>query len=284
MPELPEVETVRRSLARALAGRRIVSVKAVNWPRTIAEPAVDIFCAALCERHILGVERRAKYVLIRLDGAETIAVHLRMTGQLLVVPAATPVDQHTHIILELDDGRELRFHDTRKFGRWSLLGPDGLRALEAKLGPEPLDPAWTVAAFAAALHGRRTRLKPLLLDQRLVAGIGNIYADEALWRARLHPLRSADSLSPDEIAALHAGIVAALQQGVERRGTTLQNYRDASGASGDNQRYLNAYGRAGAPCPRCGTPIERIVVAQRSTHYCPTCQPASSGSQPDAKD
>ena len=272
MPELPEVETVRRSLARELAGRRIVSVREIGWPSIVATPTPDELCLALCDRAVERVDRRAKYVLIRLDNDETLAVHLRMTGQLLVVPGDTPSDKHTHIILSLDDGRELRFHDTRKFGRWWLLNADGLAALEAKLGDEPLADGFTLAAFQGRLAGRRTKLKPLLLDQSVVAGIGNIYADEALWMARLHPLRTADSLDEDEVAALHASIIAALDQGIQRRGTTLVNYRDASGASGENQDYLNAYGRTGAPCPRCATPIERIIVAQRSTHLCPTCQ------------
>jgi formamidopyrimidine-DNA glycosylase len=272
MPELPEVETVRRSLARELAGRRIVNVREIGWPSIVAAPTPDELCLALCDRAVERVDRRAKYVLIRLDNDETLAVHLRMTGQLLVVPGDAPSDKHTHIILSLDDGRELRFHDTRKFGRWWLLNADGLAELESRLGDEPLGDGFTLAAFQARLAGRRTKLKPLLLDQSVVAGIGNIYADEALWMSRLHPLRTADSLDEDEVAALHASIIAALDQGIQRRGTTLVNYRDASGASGENQDYLNAYGRTGAPCPRCGTPIERIIVAQRSTHICPTCQ------------
>lgn len=272
MPELPEVETVRRSLARELAGRRIVGVREIGWPRTIAAPSPEELCLALCNRVIHGVDRRAKYLLIRLDNAETLAVHLRMTGQMLVVPADVRSDKHTHVILTLDDGRELRFHDTRKFGRWWLLNAEGLAALERKLGHEPLESGFTVAALREGLRGRRTKIKPLLLDQRIVAGIGNIYADEALWLAQIHPLRTADSLNEAELAALHAGIVAALDQGVTRRGTTLVNYRDANGEGGENQHFLNAYGHTGDPCPRCGTPIERIIVGQRSTHICPVCQ------------
>ena len=273
MPELPEVETVSRSLARELAGRRITSLVAVTWPRTIAEPAVEELGERLRERAILGVERRAKYVLIRLDEDETIVVHLRMTGQLLVVDAATPSDRHTHVAVALDDGRELRFHDPRKFGRWWLLnGPALEETLERKLGPEPLDASWSAGDLAAALAGKRTKIKPTLLDQSLVAGIGNIYADEALWRAQIHPLRSAGSLTPAEVAALHAAIIHVLAAAIERRGTTLRNYRDAAGDEGENQHHLAAYGRTGAPCPRCATPIERIVVAQRSTHFCPACQ------------
>lgn len=272
MPELPEVETVSRSLQREIAGRTIVSVRAINWARTIATHSPEMFSEAMHNRLVDRVERRAKYVLIRLDNDETLAVHLRMTGQMLVVMPDVPDDKHTHIILTLDDGRELRFHDTRKFGRWSLLNADGLRELEAKLGAEPLETSFERDQFAAMLQRRATKIKPLLLDQRLVAGLGNIYVDEALWLAQIHPERAANSLSDDEITRLHAAIVEVLRLGVERRGTTLVNYRDANGESGENQRYLQAYGRTGEPCPRCGTPLERIIVGQRSTHICPQCQ------------
>lgn len=272
MPELPEVETVSRSLQREIAGRTIVSVRAINWARTIATHSPEMFSEAMHNRLVDRVERRAKYVLIRLDNDETLAVHLRMTGQMLVVMPDVPDDKHTHIILTLDDGRELRFHDTRKFGRWALLNAEGLRKLEAKLGAEPLETSFERDQFAAMLQRRATKIKPLLLDQRLVAGLGNIYVDEALWLAQIHPERAANSLSDDEITRLHAAIVEVLRLGVERRGTTLVNYRDANGESGENQRYLQAYGRTGEPCPRCGTPLERIIVGQRSTHICPQCQ------------
>ena len=272
MPELPEVETVRRSLQATLVGRTITAVREINWLRTIATPAPDVFCERICGQQVAAVERRAKYILIKLSAADTLVVHLRMTGQLLVVDRAEPTTKHTHVVLSLDDGRELRFDDTRKFGRWSLLSPPELAELDAKLGAEPLAPGWSVAALQERLQGRRTRLKPLLLDQAFVAGIGNIYADEALWHAQLHPLRTADTLGDAEVAALHAGIVQALTQGVERRGTTLQNYRDAEGQQGENQHYLQAYGRTGQPCTRCGSSIERIIVGQRSTHICPACQ------------
>lgn len=272
MPELPEVETVCRSLAQELAGRSIAAVRALRWERLIEAPSAAELCADLCDRAVLRVERRAKYILIRLDREQTLVIHLRMTGQVLLADPADPIDKHTHIILELDDGRELRFRDPRKFGRWWLLDPPGLAALDGRLGPEPLDPLFTPAALRERIGARRMAIKPVLLDQSVVAGVGNIYADEALWRAEIHPLRSAAALSDEEIAALQQAIVAALASGIERRGTSFSDYRDARGQAGDNQHHLYAYGRAGKPCARCGAPIERIVVAQRSTHLCPHCQ------------
>ncbi|WP_029214963.1 bifunctional DNA-formamidopyrimidine glycosylase/DNA-(apurinic or apyrimidinic site) lyase [Kallotenue papyrolyticum] len=275
MPELPEVETVRRSLLPALVGRRILEVTRCAWPRTIAAPAPELFCTRLRDRAILDVARRAKYVIIHLDGDEALVVHLRMTGRLtLVAPDATP-DQHTHVALRLDDERQLFFRDPRKFGRIWLLDRDGLARLDGQLGPEPLDETLTAAAFRALLRRRTGRLKPLLLDQRLIAGLGNIYADEALWQARLHPLQSVAQLSDEQIDALYAAVRDVLQRSIANRGTTFADYRDAWGLRGDNQSALNVYGRAGQPCPRCGTPIARLVVAQRGTHICPVCQPCS---------
>jgi formamidopyrimidine-DNA glycosylase len=272
MPELPEVETVRRTLERALAGRRIVGVARIGWPRTIATPTPEQLCAALCDRQILGVDRRAKYLLIRLDHDEALVVHLRMTGRLLVVDAQEPLDDHTHVVLALDNGQELRFRDVRKFGRISLLDSAALTALDEGLGVEPLEDGFSDAVLAQRLERRRGKLKPLLLDQRVIAGLGNIYVDEALWRSGLHPLRSAESLTPEEVARLYEAIRTVLASAVERRGTTLSDYRDALGAMGDNQHYLAVYGRAGQPCPRCGAAIERTVVGQRGTHLCPHCQ------------
>lgn len=275
MPELPEVETVRRSLLPALVGRRILEVTRCTWPRTIAAPTPERFCARLRDRLILDVARRAKYVIIHLDGDEALVVHLRMTGRLtLVAPDATP-DQHTHIALRLDDGHQLFFRDPRKFGRIWLVDREGLARLDGQLGPEPLDETLTAAAFRALLRRRAGRLKPLLLDQRLIAGLGNIYADEALWQARLHPLLRVAQLSDEQIDALYLAIRDVLQRSIANRGTTFADYRDAWGLRGDNQAALNAYGRTGQPCPRCGTPIARLVVAQRGTHICPVCQPWS---------
>lgn len=272
MPELPEVETVRRSLRAALRDRRIAEVTRIAWARTIAEPAPDVFRELLHDRAILDVDRRAKYVVIRLDHDDALVVHLRMTGRLTIVDADEQPDQHTHVVLRLDNGQQLFFRDTRKFGRIWLLDRDGLAVLYGKLGPEPLDEALTAEEFRTLLRKRKGRIKPLLLDQKLIAGLGNIYVDEALWRAQIHPLQTVAELRDAQIDALYDAIRAVLTVSIERRGTTFADYRDAWGFSGGNQHFLNVYDRKGQPCPRCGTPIERIVVAQRGTHICPHCQ------------
>lgn len=272
MPELPEVETVRRSLREALRGRRIVEVTRIAWPRTIAAPPPEAFRELLRDRPVLDVDRRGKYVILRLDRDEALVVHLRMTGRLTIAPADAQPDAHTHVALLLDDGRLLLFRDTRKFGRMWLLDREGLALLEHKLGPEPLDDALTAEEFRTLLRRRRGRLKPLLLDQSLIAGLGNIYVDEALWLGKLHPLRSVPSLDDSEVDALYSAIRTVLALAVDNRGTTFSDYRDGWGYRGDNQQFLKVYDRAGQPCPRCGTPIERIVVGQRGTHVCSLCQ------------
>ena len=272
MPELPEVETVRRSLAEALAGRRIAETTRVSWERTIAEPAPELFRELLRDRLITAVDRRAKYLIIRLDQDEALVVHLRMTGRLTIEDDAAEPDSHTHVVLRLDGGGQLFFHDTRKFGRIWLLDAEGLELLQGRLGPEPLDDALTAEEFRTLLRRRKGRLKPLLLDQKLIAGLGNIYVDEALWQARLHPLRTVPSLQDEEIDRLFHAVRAVLSAAVERRGTSFSDYRDGWGQPGDNQHFLQVYDRAGQPCGRCGTPIERTVIAQRGTHLCPSCQ------------
>jgi formamidopyrimidine-DNA glycosylase len=273
MPELPEVETAARSLDAQVVGRRIVSVEKLDWARMVETPDPARFCAELPERRIERVGRRAKWLLLTLDAGYTLALHLRMSGHVSVHAPHDEADQYTHLVLALDDGRRIFFHDTRKFGRARLLDAAGLAALDASLGPEPLDPAFDAAALAARLARRRAVLKSLLLDQTVLAGLGNIYADESLWLARLHPQRLANSLHDAEYAALHAAIREVLTRAIANKGSTLRNYRDGYGQAGTNQDYFNVYKRTGTPCPRCGTPIERTVVHQRSTHLCPTCQP-----------
>ena len=281
MPELPEVETVARDLARHLAGATITGARG-DWPRTIAShPTVEAFAGAVAGRRVEAVGRRARLVVVRLTGDAALTIHLKMTGQLFVAPAGAPADRHVHLVLELDDGRELRFRDVRKFGRvgcWpvdpatgEVLEEAAGAGLFAALGPEPLEEAFTVRAFRARLRGRRGRLKPLLLDQGFVAGVGNIYADEALWRARLHPLRTARTLRPADEARLHREIRAVLGEAVARRGSSIDDYTAPDG-DGSMQERLEAYQRTGEPCPRCGRPIRRIVVAQRATHFCSWCQ------------
>jgi formamidopyrimidine-DNA glycosylase len=272
MPELPEVEHAARGLGDQIVGRRIVAVTRLDWERMVETPAVEQFIALLEGREVLGASRRAKWILLTLDEGWTLALHLRMSGSLTVHGPATQPDAYTHLVLLLDDGRQVFFHDTRKFGRARLLDAAGLAALDAAHGLEPLTDAFTPEALAERLRHRRARLKPLLLDQKVIAGIGNIYADEALWLAQLHPLRTGDSLDDDEIARLHSGIRLALLQGLEHGGSTLRDYRNSYGQSGANQEHFNVYDQAGQPCPRCGTAIEKIVVGQRGTHLCPFCQ------------
>jgi formamidopyrimidine-DNA glycosylase len=279
MPELPEVETVRRSLQPYLIGHRIAEVVRIAWPGTIAEPSPEEFSARLEGREIVAIDRRAKYLIIHLDHDEALVVHLRMTGQLTVVEAEAEPDKHTHVVLRLDTGQQIFFRDTRKFGRIWLLDREGLAALDRKLGPEPLDDTLTAEAFRALIRRRKGRLKHLLLDQAVIAGLGNIYVDEALWMARLHPLTRVGMVSDEQIDALYDAIREVLASGIERRGTTFSNYRDALGAKGSNQNYLNVYDRKDQPCVRCGSPIERIVVVQRGTHICAYCQPLVGESQ-----
>lgn len=274
MPELPEVETLRRSLNATVRGATIAAVRFGDFTGCIAGPDPESFRRRITGRRITATGRRAKYLLLGLDSGDTLAVHLRMTGELLLAAPTTPQPRHQHLTFALDDGRELRFIDTRKFGRLRLLSPAELAELDASLGPEPLSESLTASEFARMLGARRRAIKPLLLEQTFLAGIGNIYADEALFGARIHPLRSADSITPSEAAALLGAIRETLGRSIERGGTTLRDYRDGLGRPGSNQHYLHIYDRAaGDPCPRCGTPIVRVAVAQRGTRFCPRCQP-----------
>jgi len=272
MPELPEVQHAADSLGIQIAGARIATVERLDWPRMVETPAPEEFIVWLAGREIRGWGRRAKWILLELDGGWTLALHLRMSGSLTVHPADTEPDRHTHLVLRLTDGRQIFFHDTRKFGRARLLDAAGLAMLNDAHGDEPLSEAFTVERLAGLLRGRQRAIKPLLLDQSLIAGIGNIYADEALWCARIHPLHPAAELSTEAIADLHAGIRAVLRQALANGGSTLRDYRNSYGARGTNQDHFHAYDREGQPCPRCGTMIVKTVVAQRGTHYCPACQ------------
>ncbi len=273
MPELPEVENVVRGLRAYLVGRRIERV-VVTWERSVVDLTPDQFAQQLEGQTIVGVGRRGKWILIRLGDGRTLMVHLRMSGRMLLDCYVEPRERYVRAWFRLDGGHRLCFSDVRKFGRLWLVD-DPQRAL-ADLGPEPLAGAFTVDALNESLSTRRARLKSLLLDQSFVAGLGNIYADEALWRARLHPLRRADTLSPVEVERLHGAIRQVLQAAIDSGGTTLSEggYRQSDGQTGSFARDLAAYGRTDEPCPRCGSLIERIRVSQRSTHFCPRCQPA----------
>ncbi|MFC2046470.1 bifunctional DNA-formamidopyrimidine glycosylase/DNA-(apurinic or apyrimidinic site) lyase [Chloroflexota bacterium] len=271
MPELPEVETIARGLRAPLLGRTVTGVT-VHWPRTVAQPAVDEFKARMAGRRVVAVGRRGKYVVIGLDGG-FLLIHLKMSGRLRVVSAEEPADKHTHTIFHLDDGRELRFQDVRKFGRVHLV--DDPAQVTTALGPEPLDDGFSLAMFRGLLERRSGRLKSLLMNQEFLAGLGNIYADEALYAAGLHPLRKADSLTAAEQACLYDSIRRVLGRAVTGRGTTLDDggYLDAEGRAGAYQEELAVYRRTGEPCRRCGSPVERMIIGGRSSHFCPSCQP-----------
>jgi len=270
MPELPEVETVVRELSEVLIGRIITGVT-VRWPRTVAVPGPEEFRSGLAGRRVDSVSRRGKYIVIGLDRG-TLLIHLKMSGRLLIVPGDAPPEPHSHTVFDLDDQRQLRFRDTRKFGRVYLVADPA--QITGELGPEPLADDFTFEEFCGALARRAGRLKSLLLNQQFLAGLGNIYADESLFAARLHPLRRADSLEAEEQLRLYEAIRTVLCRAVAGRGTTLEDggYVDARGRPGDYQEEIAVYGRKGQPCPVCGAPIERIVLGGRSTHFCPRCQ------------
>jgi len=273
MPELPEVETVARDLRRHLLPPgspppRIAGAR-VAWERTVRNVSPEAFVAAVTGRRIEAIGRRGKQLVVDLSEGAFLTIHLKMTGQLFVVPAGRPVDPYERLAIELDDGRELRFRDIRKFGRVGLYLADDDPFDD--VGPEPLDPAFTLAAFRGRIRGRRGRLKPLLVDQAFLAGVGNIYADEALWRARLHPLRSAATLRPPDEQRLYTHLRAVLAEAVERRGSSIDDYTAPDG-DGEMQERLDVYQRTGEPCRRCGRPVRRIVIGIRSTHFCSWCQ------------
>ena len=275
MPELPEVETVARELGESLPGRTITGVT-VRWPRTIACPPPDEFRQAIAGRRVTSVGRRGKYVVLGLDRGYLL-IHLKMSGRLYVTPAGQAADRHEHTIFDLDDGQQLRFQDVRKFGRVYLV--DDVEQVTGNLGPEPLADDFTLVTFRRRLERRSGRLKSLLLNQFFLAGLGNIYADEALFQAGLHPLRPAGSLTPAEQERLYNAIRGVLRQAVANRGTTLGDggYVDARGEAGQHQEQIMVYGRTGKSCLRCGTPIERLVVGGRSSHFCPRCQKDPAG-------
>jgi formamidopyrimidine-DNA glycosylase len=276
MPELPEVETISRDLIAAGVVGRVVSCGRVYWDRSVAEPSAAEFCRRIEKRRVAGVRRRGKFLVLDLADGEALLVHLRMSGRLHLVPASQARQSHEHVVIGFEDGSELRLHDTRKFGRVYLVH-DAEAAL-ARLGPEPLAPEFTASRLGSMLERRNRRIKPLLLDQGFVAGIGNIYADEALWEARIHPMRPAGSITGTEARALHRAIQLVLKRGLRNLGTSLgtgkANFYSVGRRRGRNSDQLKVFRRTGLPCPRCGAAIARIIVAQRSTHLCPKCQEA----------
>lgn len=274
MPELPEVETVARLVRPHLLGRTIVEAQ-VAWPRTVGGRVAG-FVAAVRGARVASVLRRAKFIRMDLQRAGrpagALLCHLRMTGRLHVEPGAAPAGDYARVLLGLDDGRTLHFDDVRKFGRFTH-EPDADRVL-AGLGPEPLEPPFGPAWLAGALQGRRRAIKPLLLDQAFLAGLGNIYVDESLHRAGIHPLRRSDRVRPEEAQRLAAEVRAVLERAIAREGASFDTfYRTPEGREGGFQHEFRVYDRAGKPCLSCRTPIVRIVVGQRGTHLCPACQP-----------
>lgn len=270
MPELPEVETVVRGLRSPLVGRTVQGIWH-DWRKTLRTPDADSFAARITGQTFRSVGRRAKYILCQLDD-DILVVHLKMTGRLYVVAddAAHEADRWVHFRAQLDGGQQLRFSDARKFGFVALVRD--LSEITSTLGPEPLEDDFTAEVFAARMSGRRSAIKALLLDQSVLAGVGNIYADEALWKSRIHPLRPADSLTPAEIVALHAAVREVLTWGIDYEGASINWYRKPDGTAGEAQDHFVVYDRAGQPCERCGTTLVKTRVAQRGTHYCPVCQ------------
>jgi formamidopyrimidine-DNA glycosylase len=274
MPELPEVETVRARLEPKMVGRRFRNVEIFDPRLTRPEDPAGV-AAELEGERVVALDRRGKYLIVRFESGGVLLIHLRMTGQLLHGNGGMPPaeDVHRRAVVRLDDGSDVIYRDVRRFGTWQLVEEEELEPyLAERVGREPLGRSFTRKRLTEALEGRRTALKSALLDQRRLAGIGNIYADEALWRARLHPLRPAGELDSAEVARLHRGIRAALRAGIARQGATLSNYRTPDGSAGRMQEEFRVYGREGEPCDRCGTPIEKIRAAGRGTSYCPSCQ------------
>ncbi len=276
MPELPEVETVVRDLRPRVVGRTIVRAT-VRWQKTIATPSARAFAQQIRDQRVVAITRRAKYLIFhlravrggRLAPTQYLLAHLRMTGGFTVEPCAAPRDKHTHVAFALDNGRELRFHDTRKFGRMWLVA-DPLQVV-GKLGPEPLE--ISARDFHRLFETRRGKLKPLLLDQTFLAGLGNIYVDESLWHARLHPLRRAESLTRAERARLYRAIRYILPRAIAVGGTSIDvMYKRVNGKSGKFVDSLRVFDQEERPCRRCHTPILKMVVGQRGTHICPICQ------------
>jgi formamidopyrimidine-DNA glycosylase len=279
VPELPEVETIRTRLEPGLVGRTFERVLITDPRLTRPEPP-EIVAAELEGERVRAVSRRGKYLIVEFESGRHLLIHLRMTGNVLhPAPSASDGDPHRRAVVRLDDGSDVAYRDVRRFGTWELLEPGELDEYFAarRLGGEPLDRAFTTKALVGAFANRRAPVKAALLDQRAAAGVGNIYADEALWRARIHPLRPAGSLSPEEVAALRNGVREALRTGIARQGATLRDYRRPDGGRGGMQDRFRVYGRAGEPCFRCGTPIEKIRAGGRGTWFCPHCQRLGPG-------
>ncbi len=280
MPELPEVETIVNDLRPMVEGRSIASVSLI-WPRMVLQPSAEEFCRRLPGQTIRKITRLGKYLFFRLTSGEILVLHLRMTGVLMfrrTNSASTAPTPYVTAVFTLDDGSELVFCDKRKFGTASLI--ENVVEIAYKLGPDALDPGITPASLGRKLSKRKAPIKAVLCDQKFVAGIGNMYADEALFSSRIHPLRPANSLSEEETGRLHRAIREVLKMGIANAGATFSDYRRPGGEKGSQQEYFKAAHRGGQTCYVCSTPIERISVRNRGTYFCPRCQgsPTCSGS------
>jgi formamidopyrimidine-DNA glycosylase len=271
MPELPEVETISRDLREQLVGCSIMGV-VVAWEGCVDRPSADAFCEQIVGRCIEAVDRRGKFLVFGLSGGGSLLAHLRMTGSFLIKEPTDPWETHARLALALDNGKELRFADVRKFGRLYLT--ESPEEVLGQLGPEPLGEGFDLQAFGRLFENRRGMIKPLLLNQRFLAGLGNIYVDEALFLASIHPRRRADSLNAKELGRLYEAIRGVLLEAIAHQGTSRSDYVRPDGSQGSQQERLLVSGRAGEPCPRCGTDIERIVVGGRGTYICRRCQEA----------
>lgn len=275
MPELPEVETIVNDLRPALAGRRFTGVS-IYWPRMVLRPSAREFQRRLSGQVIKEIARRGKYLIFRLDSGETLILHLRMTGSLLLRRKGKHHSEpcsYITAVFGLDNGTELIFTDRRKLGTISLVQSEV--ELDSKLGPEPLEPSFTAAVLAERLNKHKAPIKAVLCDQEVIAGIGNMYADEALFLARIHPLRAASSLNQEEIKSLHHAIREVLRNAIGRGGASISDYRRPGGETGSQQYAFYVAHRGGETCKVCATPIERIPVRNRGTYFCPRCQPTT---------
>jgi formamidopyrimidine-DNA glycosylase len=280
MPELPEVETVRRTLEQLVIGKTIREVS-VFWPKIIKAPVDTIqFQDALKGQTIHEIGRRGKFLIFQLDDYAMVS-HLRMEGKYGVYPEKEPYDKHTHVIFAFTDGTQLRYRDVRKFGTMHLFtkGEEHTQLPLLHLGPEPLSDEFTINHLKEKLAKTSRMIKPVLLDQTVVVGIGNIYVDESLFRACIHPERIASSLTIAEISALHKEIINTLSEAVAKGGSTIRSYVNSQGQIGMFQLELFVYGRKGEECKRCGKPLEKLVVGGRGTHICPSCQPIKKSQQ-----
>ena len=270
MPELPEVETIVRALRPDVTSRTLTGAE-INWERQIVGMSATEFSARIAGQHVESLNRRGKYIIFDLNG-DVLLVHLKMTGRLYVSAPEEQdyADRWVHVTFGMDDGNELRFSDLRKFGRLYLV--EQAEEVIGKLGPEPLSDQFTLDAFRELISRRKGMLKPLLMNQEFIAGIGNIYADESLWLAQIAPRRRVDTLKPEQIDRLYHAMRKALQQGIENEGASINWYRKPDGTTGTYQDHFNVYDQTGQPCNRCGATIEKVRVAQRGTHYCPSCQ------------